>query len=103
MIAYVKKCLAFLPPRLRWRWAALLPLALVAAALETVGAAAVFFLIKVVSDPAAVADLPLASALSPWIDWSGGHTTVAWLSLAVAIFYLFKNGMLAVFAYSQRK
>src|SRR3954462_2752918 len=93
MRAQVGKCLAFLSPRLRWRWAALLPLALAAAALETVGAAAVFFLIKVVSDPAAIDSLPLASSLATRFDWRASHAAVAWLSVGMAVFYLFKNGL----------
>jgi ATP-binding cassette, subfamily B, bacterial PglK len=102
MIANVRKCIAFLPPQLRWRWVALLPLALIAAALETIGAAAVFVLIKVISDPTRIGDLPFAS-LIPAPMASGGREAVLWLSLAVAVFYVFKNGLLGVFAYSHQK
>lgn len=92
----------FLPPHLRWRWAAMLPLALVAAALETVGAAAVFLLIKVISDPAGIRHLPFA----PWVPArmaDGGREAVLWISLGIAVFYLFKNGILGLFAYLRQK
>src|ERR1051325_9262323 len=94
----IKKSLAFLSPHQRWRWAAMLPLALAAAALETVGAAAGFLLIKVITDPAGIRQLPLAS----WIPArmvGGGREAVLWISLTVAVFYVFKNGLLGLFAY----
>lgn len=102
MIVRIKKCLALLPPQLRWQWAALLPLALAAAALETVGAAAVFLLIKGVSDPARIAALPFTAFLSTRLA-DDGRAAIPWLSLAVAMFYLFKNALLAIFAYMQRR
>ncbi|HEY1267898.1 MAG TPA: ABC transporter ATP-binding protein [Candidatus Binatia bacterium] len=103
MIEHVRKCLAFLPARLRWRWVAQLPLALIAAALETVGAAAVFFLIKVVSDPARVVELPLPAAVSQRLAAIGGAPALPWLTLGVAVFYVGKNALLALFVYQQRK
>src|ERR1051326_3375618 len=95
MIAHVRKCLAFLPARLRWRWAAQLPLALIAAGLETIGAAAVFFLIKVVSDPSRIAELPLPSPVAARLA-SIGALALPWLTVAVALFYVGKNALLAV-------
>ncbi len=103
MIEHVRKCLAFLPVRLRWRWAAQLPLALMAAVLETVGAAAVFFLIKVVSDPARVVELPLPAPLSQRLAAVGGAPALPWLTLGVAFFYVTKNALLALFVYLQRR
>lgn len=103
MIAHIRRCLAFLPARLRWRWAAQLPLALVAAGLETVGAAAVFFLIKVVSDPSRIAELPLPPAVAARLASIGGALAVPWLTLAVALFYVGKNILLAVLVYLQRR
>jgi ATP-binding cassette subfamily C protein len=103
MIEQARKCLAFLPARLRWRWAAQVPLALVAAALETVGAAAVFFLIKVVSDPARVVELPLPAAVSQRLAAIGGAPALPWLTLGVALFYIGKNALLALFVYLQRR
>jgi ATP-binding cassette subfamily C protein len=103
MIAHVRKCFAFLPARLRWRWAAQLPLALVAAGLETVGAAAVFFLIKVVSDPSRIAELPLPAPVAARLASIGGTVALPWLTLAVAFFYIGKNALLAVFVYLQRR
>jgi ATP-binding cassette subfamily C protein len=102
MLARVKKCILFLPPRLRWHWAALIPLALAAAALETVGAAAVFLLIKVVSDPARIGALPFAWLIPTQVA-DRGSDAVLWLSIAVAVFYLIKNGLLGLFAYAHRK
>ncbi|HEX9444936.1 MAG TPA: ABC transporter ATP-binding protein [Candidatus Binatia bacterium] len=103
MIAQVRKCLAFLSPRLRWRWAALIPVAIVAALMETLGAAAVFFLIKVVSDPASVYETPVLSFVFARLPWRGDRAVVQVLTVLVGLFYLFKNGLLAVFSYAQRK
>ncbi len=102
MIQQVRKCLAFLSPRLRWRWAAQLPVALLAAALEAVGAAAVFFLIKIVSDPSRIVELPLPPSISGFLASAGGAAALPWLTLAVALFYAAKNALLALFIYKQR-
>jgi ABC-type multidrug transport system fused ATPase/permease subunit len=103
MIHSVRKCRAFLSPRMRWRWAVMIPLSVAAAGLEALGAAGVFFLIKIVSDPARLAEWPFASALTSRLPWQGEKAVVEFLTAALAIFYLLKNGLLAYVAYAERK
>ena len=103
MIAQLRKCRAFLSPRMRWRWAALIPLAVAAAAMEALGAAAVFFLIKIVSDPSQLTAYPLASWLLAKLPWHSSERVVQSLTFLVAIFYLLKNSLLGCVAYAQRK
>lgn len=102
MISQLRKCLALLSRRMRWRWATLIPLAIIAAVMEGLGAAAVFFLIKIASDPSRLADLPVASSLFLRLPWRGEKAVVEILTAAVALFYLVKNGLLGFVAYTQR-
>jgi ATP-binding cassette subfamily C protein len=103
MIAQLQKCRALLSPRMRWRWAALIPLAVAAATMEALGAAAVFFLIKVLSDPTQATTYPLVSSLIAMLPWHSSETVVPSLTFLVAVFYLFKNSLLGCVAYAQRK
>jgi ATP-binding cassette subfamily C protein len=102
MISQLRKCLAFLSPGMRWRWAMLIPLAIIAAMMEGLGAAAVFFLIKIVSDPSRLPDLPVVSSLFLRLPWHGEKAVVEILITAVALFYLAKNGLLGFVVYAQR-
>jgi ABC-type multidrug transport system fused ATPase/permease subunit len=88
---------------MRWRWAALVPLAVAAAAMEALGAAVVFFLIKVLSDPTQAIAYPLVSSLIGMLPWQTGGTVVPSLTFLVAAFYLLKNSLLGCVAYAQRK
>jgi ATP-binding cassette subfamily C protein len=87
--------LELLSPRERWRWAALVPLAIVAAGLEALGAAAVFALIKLVGDPAHGGGLPILSSLA---DANDGRTTVLAAVVGVGLLYVFKNIVLTSIA-----
>lgn len=84
---------------MRLRWAALIPLALISAMMEALGAAAVFFLIRVVSDPAAPIHIPVVGRV---LDAYPRTHLVPWLTLLVGLFYVVKNGLLAFAAYAQR-
>ncbi|MBI3302784.1 MAG: ABC transporter ATP-binding protein [Deltaproteobacteria bacterium] len=103
MIATLRKCLLFLSPQIRWRWAGLIPLAVAAALLETLGAAAVFALMKIISDPSHVSRLPVVSAIYRVLPWREGRAVVLSFTVLVALFYILKNGLLAVAAYVQNK
>ena len=102
MIAQVRKCLKFLSPRMRLRWALLIPLAIVAAVMEALGAAAVFFLIKIVSDPSRLFELPIVSAIFSSLPWRDDKAAVQFLTGLTALLYLVKNVLLGVVAYAQR-
>jgi ABC-type multidrug transport system fused ATPase/permease subunit len=91
MLTRIRRCLELLSPRERWRWAALVPLALFAAGLEALGAAAVFALIKLVGDPSHGGGLPILSSLA---DGRDSRTTVLAAVAGVGLFYVFKNVVL---------
>ena len=95
MLTRIRRCLELLSRRERWRWAALVPLALVAAGLEAIGATAVFALIKLVGDPSHGGGLPILSSLA---DASGSRTTVLAAVVGVGVFYVFKNIVLTAIA-----
>jgi ABC-type multidrug transport system fused ATPase/permease subunit len=63
MLRDVGRCLEALPPAERWRWAALVPLAVTTAAIEALSAAAVFTVVRVLHEPATAAALPLPALL----------------------------------------
>lgn len=90
----VRRCLALLSPAERWRWGALLPLNLVAAGLEALGALLVLGLIRGITDPGGLED-------SRWVGWvrrglgAGEDTpTLVWLAFAVPAFFVVKNALL---------
>lgn len=91
MLDSLKKCFSLISRRERWQWFALLPLAVVAALLESLGAVAVFTLIKLVSEPSRIDelhDLPYLGGLHlPASDTS----VVLLFTVAVGFFYVFKS------------
>jgi ABC-type multidrug transport system fused ATPase/permease subunit len=99
MYAVVKKCLALLPSATRWRWASLLPLVVATAASEAVGAASVFALVKIVTDPAQAMQMPIVSSLFGWLGWSEPRRVTLTFTLLVALFYLAKNSLLTATEY----
>jgi ATP-binding cassette subfamily C protein len=101
MLSTLRKCLTLLDPPTRRRWAAVVPLALVSALLETVGAAAVFTLIKIVSDPTQAQRLPVVSTIVTLLPWQSDRAVVLSLTILMAAFYLVKNTLLVVSAYVQ--
>lgn len=96
MMRGVRRCLALLALAERRRWAMLFPLALLAAALEATGAAAVFGLVALIGDPSRVTALPLPQALAVG-TWSPRAVVLA-AALAVGIFYIGKNLVLTALA-----
>lgn len=103
MLTTLRTCVGLLSPRVRWRWMGLIPLVLAAALMEACGAAAVFALIKVMSDPSQVSTLPVVSLLYAALPWHGERAIVLSFTILVAVFYFLKNGLLAVAVYIQNK
>lgn len=99
MFATLRKCLLLLPPAMRWRWAMLVPFTLLAAVLETLGAAAVFMLIKILTDPAQAEALPLSGKLAALFQGSAGGPVVPVFTLFMMLFYVTKNSLLVWTAY----
>jgi ATP-binding cassette, subfamily B, bacterial PglK len=80
-----------LPGAIRWRWAILTPIAFLRGTLEAVAAAAVFALIKIMSDPPAIARLPVVSRIAAILPWHSAQAQTVALTGLVALFYLVKN------------
>jgi ATP-binding cassette subfamily C protein len=86
--------MGWLPARERWRWAALVPVAAVAALIEAAGALAVFGLLRLVVDPEQVRTAPVVSRL--WAMWpTEPRTLVAVLALGVGAFYVVRAAFLS--------
>ena len=103
MLNDVRACLGLLSPQARWRWAALIPLALTSAAAEAVGAGAAFALITILGDPARAATLPVASWIYPHLPWHDGPSVILAFTLMVMAFYVARNALLAVVTWVQEQ
>lgn len=99
MLATIRKSLLFLPVPTRWRWAALIPFAMLLAAMEAVGAGAVFALIKIIGDPSAGMNLHIVSSLYGMLPWRDDKMVIQSFTILIALFYIVKNVLLGGFAY----
>ena len=80
-----------LPGAIRWRWAILAPAAFLRGTLEAGAAAAVFALIKIISDPPSIGRLPVVSRVASMLPWHSAQAQIVALTGLVALFYLVKN------------
>ena len=103
MLAELKKCLVLLPAGMRWRWGALVPLLVLTGVLEAVGAAAVFGLIKVLTDPGRLEALPGASILLGRLPRHNDRGVVLVATIAATLLYVAKNGLVAATAYARSR
>lgn len=87
----LRECVAMLHARMRWRWAALIPLTLLTSLVEAGAAAAVFALIKVIGDPSQITRLPIASTIAATCGVSSPRAQVLTFSALVLVYYVFKN------------
>lgn len=94
-------CLLLLTPHERGEWAGLIPLALIAALLETCGAAAAFALITVLSDPTQASALPVLKSLFTQLPPQTERAIVLVCTGLLVLFFVVKNALLAVIAYAQ--
>ena len=95
MLRDLRSVLSWLPGRARWQWAALVPIAGLAAVIEAAGALAVFGLLRLVVDPELVRTAPVVSRV--WQSFPGGEprAVVALLALGVGVFYLLRAAFLS--------
>ena len=103
MLATLRSCVNLLPPPQRWRWVVLVPLALVGAALEAVGAVAVFALIAVINDPARAATMMGVRSITAAFPLNHDAHSVVAATVVVAVFYVVKNLILAGIAAAQNR
>jgi ABC-type multidrug transport system fused ATPase/permease subunit len=95
MLSDVRVCLGLLSPQARWRWVALIPFALAAAAAEAVGAGAAFGLISILGDPGRAATLPVAGWIHGRLPWRDDASVIVVFTLLVMVFYVARNALLA--------
>jgi len=95
LIGDIRTVLSWLPARERWRWLLLLPIVVLAAAIEALGALAVFGLLRLVVDPDQVRTAPVVSAI--WRAWPSDdpRRIVATLALGVGAFYVARAVLLS--------
>lgn len=101
----IRKCVLFLPPRARWYWAGLIPLAFLTAVLESFGAAAIFALLKIISDPTQLYTLPVLATVSALLPWppQESQALIQFFVLVVAIFYILKSLLLVAIRYIRNR
>lgn len=87
----LRQCVAMLQPRMRWRWAALIPITLLTSLIEAGAAAAVFALIKVVGEPSQITRLPIASTVVAVLGISSPRSQVLTFTALVLSYYVCKN------------
>ena len=94
------RALRLIPRDRRWQWLALVPLALVSALLEGLGAGAVMALGTVLADPAQAARLPVLARWAPNVA-SDSTTLILAIVGGVVAFYLVRGVLLTVFVWIQ--
>ena len=103
MLDTVRKSIRMLPADRRWWWTALPVLAALTGAAEAVAAAAVFGLVKIIADPAAVASVPVASRIAPYLPWQDDRGLILEFTFLVAIYHVAKNALLVGAQYLRHK
>src|SRR5262249_51557299 len=101
MLSDVFRALHLIPRRRRWQWAVLVPLALAAATLESVGAGVVLTLGTVVAEPSRVGSLPFVSRIVPWLPSVEPTQLVVTVGVGVILFYVVRGVLLTTFAWLQ--
>src|SRR5919108_827879 len=99
----IRQAFGLLAIRTRWRWVGLLPLAVTGAAAETMGALAVFVLLRVIADPATVDHLPLATVRRRWLPDGDPHAQVIAIAMLVVIVYFARNALLGATAWAKAR
>jgi ATP-binding cassette subfamily C protein len=99
MLDDFSKCFTLLSPALRRRWIWLIPLGVLAAAAEAVGAAAIFLFLQVIADPDAIETLPVVSAFTPLTPRLDDRTMIVVLGGSLMLFYLARNLILSGVTY----
>ena len=101
MLRDFARALHLIPRRRRWQWAVLIPLALVAAALESMGASVVLALGTLVAEPGRVASLPFVSRIAAWLPHGQPREIIVTATIVVIVFYVARGLLLTLIAWVQ--
>lgn len=91
MIEVLRKAFRLLPTSTRLRWLLLVPLMLASAAAEAVGAAGVFYLVRILNEPARALELPVFSRMVIGFGWTDERSILIAFTLTLVAFYISKN------------
>lgn len=94
MIDVLRKAFAMLPRSARLPWLVLVPLMLASAAAEAIGAAGVFYLVRIVSEPQRALQLPVFSSAAEALGWTDARSITIAFTLTLVAFYVVKNSLL---------
>jgi ABC-type multidrug transport system fused ATPase/permease subunit len=103
MFSDVRIYRALVAPAARRRWLALMPMALIAGALEALGAAAVFGMVAILGDPRRAATLPIASSILPLLPARDDTAIRLSFTILVITFYVARNAWLIATAWAQER
>ena len=99
MFSKIQKIFFLLSPRMRLCWLGLIPLSLAEACFESIGAAAVFALIKIMDSPASISSMPFVSRFYAAFNMHDRAAVVLSFTIMAAFFFVLKNIFLLAFAY----
>jgi ATP-binding cassette, subfamily B, bacterial PglK len=99
----LSRTLALLGPERRWRWVALVLMALTVAGLEAVGALLMYTLMSLVGGPGDAIALPLLGDLSEVLPDTSRETLLVSVALAVGIFFVVRGVVIVGQAYVQAR
>ena len=101
MVGDLVSALRLIPQRRRWHWAVLVPLALAAAILESLGAGVILTLGTIVADPSRVSGVSFVARVAGRLPAAGPRTLIMTVSAGVLCFYLARGILLIAFAWVQ--
>ncbi|HYD49445.1 MAG TPA: ABC transporter ATP-binding protein [Terriglobales bacterium] len=93
MFVTVARALELIGAEWRRRWFGLVPVAAVTALLEMTAAAAVFVLVRLITDPAAADTIEPLAWLRPWLGSPDAAATTALVAAAVAVLFVLKGAL----------
>ena len=94
MLKGVERVFRMLPRRTRWQWASLIPISVFEALFESLGAAALFFLIKILNSPEEVFNIPVVGRIYSALSIEEEKSIILSFAVTVVLFYLIKNSFL---------
>ena len=101
MLADLSRPLRLIPKHRRWQWAALVPLAIAAAVLESLGAGVVLALGTVVANPDSLATLPLVARFAPHTSSLAPRPLTLVVTAGALLFYVLRGVLLTSFVWVQ--
>ena len=99
----IRRAFSLLAVPTRWRWLGLLPLALVGAAAEAIGALTVFALLRVIADPPSVERFPITAVLRRVVAISDARSAIVAFAGLLACIYVLRNALLTASAWARAR